>query len=261
MNNLPIDSALVINFMGVLFRIIGIFIWLPMLGDRQIPPTLKIAFAFMLTVMIYPLVSFQPLGENIPPLYIVLMLLKESLIGLVLGFIAKVAFHGVLMAAQFVGYQMGFGMANLLDPSSGAQVSPLSQFKTVIATAIFITLNFHHVFIHSLQVSFHVIPLGELNPSPLLFKNLISFSAQIFIIGIKLAAPILTALVFTMFALGMIARTVPQVNVFVLSFPISFLVGFIVFLFSMRFYTNELMNYFNLFSEHFVNAMSLMAVR
>lgn len=261
MLNFPINEEVVIAFIGVFFRLLGVLILLPMFGERQVPALLKIAFSLILSFIIFPMIKVPVDQINIEVDALIGLVLKESAIGMVLGFVSRIVFYGVLLAAKFVGYQMGFGMANMLDPSSGAQISPLAQFQQVIALAIFLVFNFHHSFIQILKNSFSIVPIGKVYFSPEIGRQLIIYTGKIFLIGVKLAAPILTALVFTMFSLGLIARTVPQVNVFVLSFPISFLIGFIVFIVSLSFFTSELEGYFNMFTGNFTSMLHLMASR
>lgn len=260
MKYLSIDPALIVFFVGVWFRILSMLIWLPVLGDSQIPPMIKIGISFMLALVIYPMVPKINGVIDLQMSFIIYLMLKEAFIGLIIGFVAKIVFYGVMMAAQFVGYQMGFGMASLLDPSTGTSVSPFSQFQTVLATALFLTMNFHHMFIQAIYSSFEIVPLTAFNPSPLLGSRLISLSGEIFTIGIKLSAPVLTALIFTMFSLGLIARTVPQVNVFVLSFPISMVVGFLVFVFSLSFFYSQLGKYYSTITGQIFDVLALVVM-
>lgn len=258
MPDIAINDATLIQFMGVFFRIVGILIWLPILGESQVPAIVKIGLGMLLAIIIFPTLALSPLSVSNDIFTLAWFALKEGSIGLILGLISKTAFYGVLMAAQFVGYQMGFGTASIFDPNSGSQISPFSQFQNAIAVLVFLVFNFHHFFIETILQSFDIVSLGAIRPSPEIAPKLAAITGSIFTVGVKLAAPVLTSLMFTMVALGLIARTVPQVNVFVLSFPISSLTGFAVFVVSISYYSSELRLYFEHFSGEFLTILKLM---
>jgi flagellar biosynthetic protein FliR len=141
----------------------------------------------------------------------------------------------MIMAASLVGFQMGFGMANLLVPDAGQQMTSFSALHRIIVISIFFALNLHFLFINAIAESFQIIPIGGLNLSTSFGSSIIRITAELFAISLQLAAPMLVALLFAMGALGLAARAVPQLNVFVLSFPISFFVGLLVYIATMPF--------------------------
>ena len=123
--------------------------------------------------------------------------------------------------------QMGFSMSSLLDPSMG-QVPLMSVFQTLLASLLFLTLGVHHVFIRAMVDSYALIPLGGWHMSSDLIVFLIDTTAGIFILGIKLAAPVMVALLATSVVLGIMARSFPQMNIFMISFPLNIGLGFVV---------------------------------
>ena len=231
---------------GLIFlRITGIFFFLPIFGDYPTPNRVRILLAAAMTVGFYGLV---PLPDTVAVTTDVILtgwlIFKELLIGLTLGFIARMAFAGVLMAANLVGYQMGFGTASLMMPGADQQMDGFSAFHRVLVILIFLSLDMHHLFVDAIAQSFTIIQLGGVLPQLGLGELLIGLSASIFVISMQLAAPVLVALLFTMAALGLIARTVPQMNVFTLSFPVSFFVGLAVYMATFPFFPEWMREHF-----------------
>jgi flagellar biosynthetic protein FliR len=142
-----------------------------------------------------------------------------------MGFSAKLMFEGIILAANLVGYQMGFGTGSLILGNSEAEMTSFTALHRILVTMIFFSLNLHHAYFTAIANTFDLIPAGAAFPSQSLTATMISATAGIFKTAIQLAAPIFVAMLFTTAALGLVARTVPQLNVFTLSFPISFFIG------------------------------------
>ena len=214
----------------VFLRISGLFFGLPFFGDLVIPIQIRLLCAGALALGIYPLIPIKwGQGFDLSVLGVTSMMLRELLIGLSIGYLGKLIFEGIVMAASLVGYQMGFGTANLLMPGSDLQINAFTALHRIIVLLFFLSLSLHYIFINGIIQSFEIIPAGSSILSPALGATMLKSSAQIFSTALQLSAPILVALLFTMSALGLMARTVPQMNVFTLSFPISFFVGLAIY--------------------------------
>lgn len=187
-----------------------------------------------------------------------LYVLRELVIGLVIGYLARVAFDALLMAANLVAYQMGFGTATLFLPEMGGTVDSFTVFHRMIVMLIFLSLGLHHIWISALADSFRFIPGGMALPQAGLGVLIADLTASIFTTAVQLAAPILVALLFAMAALGLIARTVPQMNVFNMSFPISFFLGLIIYIATMPFFPPWILDYFSGQQDNFFAALRLM---
>ena len=236
MQGLPDPNQLLVGALAFL-RIGGILFALPVIGDSPTPVRARMLLSLALTVGLYPLIppTWAP-SLSVDALQLAAYVAKELMIGLVVGFVARIAFDGVLMAANVVSYQMGFGTANMFMPDFSSQLDAFSAFHRMIIMLIFLTLGLHHVFIAAIVDTFRLIPGGAAELHGSLGPLLVETTGGIITIGIQLAAPILVALLFTMAALGLIARTVPNMNVFVMSFPISFFIGMIVYVATLPFY-------------------------
>lgn len=229
----------------VFLRVGGILFALPVIGDSPTPVRVRAFMALALTVGLYPLIpaGWAP-ALSVDALQIASYVVRELLIGLVVGFVARMAFDGVLMAASIVSYQMGFGTANLFLPDFSSQLDAFSAFHRMVVMLIFLTLGMHHVFIAAMVDTFRIIPGGAAGLEGPIGTILVEITGGIITTGIQLAAPILVALLFTMAALGLVSRTVPNMNVFVMSFPISFFVGMVVYAATLPFFPGWMQEHF-----------------
>ena len=235
----------------VFIRVGSVIFALPLFGDSPVPVRVRVIFSLALSVCIFPLVPLN-WGRDIPheALPLSLVVFREIAIGLVLGFVARIAFDGLLMAAAIVGYQMGFGTANLFVPDAGEQLNGFTAFHRIIMLLIFLTLDFHHGFIIAISNTFKYIHAGGAYLQGDFMSFFIDLTAEIFLTSIQLAAPILVALMFAMTALGLVARTVPQMNVFTLSFPFSFFIGLAIYAATLPLFPPFL-------NDHFINSERL----
>jgi flagellar biosynthetic protein FliR len=234
----PISIEAMMTGTLVFLRTGAVLFALPIIGDQPTPIQVRVLLAAAISLCVFPLLPQSWHLQATPDvLELALLVVKEILVGVALGFIARMTFDGILMAASMVGYQMGFGTANLFVPDAGAQMDGFTAFHRALVMLLFLGLNLHHIFIGGLVDTFKFIPPGGIVVDYASLASLVVHAtASIFTIAIQLAAPILVALMFAMAALGLIARTVPQFNVFVLSFPASFFIGMLVYIASFPFY-------------------------
>jgi flagellar biosynthetic protein FliR len=150
------------------------------------------------------------------------------MVGLTLAFITQIIFAAVEFSGQIIGMQMGLTISSIIDPTRGIQTQIMSVVQTLFATLLFLVLNIHHLFISTIIDSFRVIPLGGWRLNGELIHFLVQRAADVFIIGIRLAAPVMVALLLTTVALGIMARAFPQMNVFMISMPLNIGLGLIV---------------------------------
>lgn len=218
----------VIFFMLVLGRVAGIFAALPVFGGRTVPVRIKAIIVIMTTLICFPTLSVT--APPIPPdvFSLALLLFSEVMIGLTLAFITQIIFAAVEFSGQIIGMQMGLTISSIIDPSRGTQVQIMSVVQTLFATLMFLSLNIHHLFIRAILDSFKVIPLGGWHLSGELVHFLVMRTADIFIIGIRLAAPVMVALLLTTVALGIMARAFPQMNIFMISLPLNVGLGLMI---------------------------------
>ena len=214
------------SFLLTLMRISLLVFLLPFYGGENIPATVKGAFCIVLSLALWPHLSFP--GSYLPahPLGLVLLLVGELLIGLMLGLFVHFIFAGIQTGGQLMGFQMGFSMMQVADPLSGQQISGISHLLYMVAVVVFLCLDGHLFLLQALTRSFAIMPPGGFFARPVLISEIITLSGQMFILAVKVAGPILAALFLIELALALMARAAPQMNLLIIGMPIKIAVGF-----------------------------------
>jgi len=220
-------------FLIVFARMAGIFLIAPVFGSRYLPAQLKIGFALVTTAVLTPVVASRvgqvPDPWSAPVRYAV-TLVSETGIGLVLGYATLLILMTVQVAGQFIDLQMGFGIVNVVDPLSDAPVPLVGNFKYLLAILVFLAVNGHHFLLEALVASYDLVALGQAVYGGLLVSRITDLFSSMFLVAVKLALPVVGTLFLTDVALGIIARTVPQMNILVLGLSVKIIVGIVVLL-------------------------------
>jgi flagellar biosynthetic protein FliR len=210
-----------------MMRVAPILFLMPLLSSATLPTLLKISFTLAVSLVLLPVVKIDARHFPSDPYQFGTFMAAELMIGFILGLSVKLIFAGVQLAGEFVGYQMGLAMANILDPESGMDTTLIAQFYYLVSLLIFLSIDGHHWFIRALFQSFSALSPGEIYLKPGLYQHLIHLSGKMFVIAIKLGAPIMAVMILTQIGLGMIAKLVPQVNVLIASFPLTICLGLV----------------------------------
>jgi flagellar biosynthetic protein FliR len=219
-------ETLVTTFLLVLARLGGLVALAPVFGHLVVPVRIRAGMAAVLAAALVPAVAAAPAPASIWSL--VGMIGVEAGIGAVLGLVAQLVLAGVQIGGQLAGVQMGFGIVNLIDPQTHAQVSVIAQWENLLALLVFLVLDVHHLLLRALIGSFQVAAPGAVALTAASLHDTVAMAADLFVIGVRVAAPVVIALLLTNGALGVLARTVPQLNVFVVGFPLNIGVGLVV---------------------------------
>ncbi|OPL16132.1 MAG: hypothetical protein AVO38_08640 [delta proteobacterium ML8_D] len=212
-------------FIFILLRVSAMMVTIPIFGNRNVPIRAKGGLSLIIAFLLFPFIKF-----NLPPLEIfslILGMLGEVIIGIIIGFAGRLAFAGVQIAGQLIGFQMGFAVVNVFDPITSEQVSIIAQFQYLIAMLIFLAVDGHHVFLSAIAESYRIILPFDFCFSAELMRSIVAISKDIFIIAVKIGAPVITALLMTSIGFGLIARTVPQINILIVGFPLKIAIGLI----------------------------------
>jgi flagellar biosynthetic protein FliR len=246
-------------FFLVFLRVGAILMSIPVFDSKSIPLFFKIALAFTTSMALFPILELEPLALITNFFAMGVSVAGEILLGLVIGFSVKLIFAGIQLAGQLAGYQMGMALANVMDPSSSQQVPLLAQFNNLIALLIFITINAHYWFIRGLAHSFQLVPPLNVKFSGSLMEHLIKMSGSMFVIGIQIGAPVIASLLITSVAFGLIARTVPQMNVFIVAMPLKIAVGLLFLGFSLPYFSAFLEKIFNGLGQNIIFMLKAMS--
>lgn len=217
----------------MLFRIGSMMMVMPIFGYNSIPATARVGVAFLVTSILFPLHPDMQLTLNPGVLEFFAVVLREVFIGLSIGLVTLFIFTGVQFAGHVMGHSMGFGMINAIDPFSEEHMPVLGQLLTMMTLVLFLLMNGHHFLIQAMDESFVRIPVGTGILSDQAIQGFLRLSADIFSIGIKVAAPVLISILVAEVALGIVARTVPQMNVWIIGFPLKIMVGLLTLMISL----------------------------
>lgn len=210
---------------------------MPFFGDSSIPPLVKIFLSFVLGLIMFPLIESQSalLPRDIfnSTLGIASVVMKEAVVGLVVGFIAKMFFESLSFAFTYMGMQMGFTMAAAYDVHTETSTPMISKFVMILATLLFLSFDGHHMLIKAMLESFHLVPVGGVNITKQMVGYIMDAGSQVFWIAVKLSAPMALVIFLINLGFGIIAKAVPQINVLVVSFTVNILTGFLVILLTL----------------------------
>jgi len=220
------------GFVWPFFRVAALVAVAPILGVRVVPMRFRVVIALALTLVIAPML---PPGPGVDPVSAAGVLISacQILIGLAMGFLVRMVFAAVELAGSLIGQTMGLGFAQMMDPANGVTVPVISQFYTVLATLIFLLLNGHLVLIETLVGSFQAIPVALSSITEAGLWTLLAWSGWIFKGALVISLPALAALLLVNAAFGVMMRAAPQLNIFVIGFPISLMLGFVFMLLSL----------------------------
>lgn len=226
------ELGLVLNgveiFLLVFARMTGLFVIAPIFGRRNIPAYFKIGFSFMLALILTNTLKMElpDYSENI--FGYSALIFKEFATGLVIGYASYLIFTAVYLAGQIIDMQVGFGLVNVIDPLSNIQVPVTSNFYFILCMLIFLTVDVHHVLIKALFESYKVISPGGAVFGTQLIDELARLMASVFLLAFKISAPVVATVLIADVALGVLMKTVPQLNVFVVGIPLKILLGIVV---------------------------------
>ena len=258
-NPFHFDPEEVVGFVLVLMRVAGLFLTAPVFSSRQIPVLVKASWVLLTAFLIFPVISLPSQNLPAPGLPLGFAVVRELLVGFSIGLGATLVFTGIQLAGQIIDIQMGLGMVNIIDPVTSAQVSVMGQFYFMVATLVYLSADGHHLLLRGIVDSFGAVPLAGAHFTPALGSKMMDLFAQVFFIAFRVGAPVIGALFITNMTLGIIARTVPQMNVFIVGMPLGLAVGLVITAFSMGFFTFMLQGLFKGMHRDF--AILLQALR
>jgi len=229
-----IPAGLIINgfdmFLLVFVRMTGLFVVAPIFGRRNIPTYFKVGFSFFIALILVNTIPLQQVQYDENILSYALLVIKEFVLGLSIGFVAYLVFTAIYIAGEVIDMQIGFGIVNVMDPVNNIQVPVTSNVYFIISMLLFLAIDGHHMLIRTLYYSFDSLPVGGAMFDKDLVNGLMDLFGTVFATGIKIAGPILASILIADIALGAISKTVPQINIFVIGMPLKIIVGLIVLL-------------------------------
>ncbi|MEN6619940.1 MAG: flagellar biosynthetic protein FliR [Smithella sp.] len=246
-------------FVLILLRVGAIVVTIPVISEASVPARFKAALTILITLIIFPLVvSKIPQTANFQVLILMYRMAGEVMIGLIIGYAARLVLAGIQMAGDIIGFQMGLSIANIIDPMSSEQVSIITELQYLIALLIFLAVDAHHIFFAAIIHSYTILKPLEFHFSGPLMQAILNYSKEMFVIAIKLAVPLIAVMLFTNVGLGIVARTVPQINIFIVGMPLQIAIGLIFLGLTPPMFIKLTQGYFLNFESKIITLLRLM---
>ena len=223
--------GILLGFTLILTRISAFFVVLPVFGSEIIPVRLKAAAAVLVTIF-FSMVTTLPFdAAKVTALQAGLLIAGEAFYGLALGLIANCIFAVVRLAGRIIEQQMGLDIAQVVDPLTGESADPLSMFLEIIFIVVFLAANGHHLLLMVISRSYQDFAPGTVPAIPVMVEAVAKSGSVMFVAALRLAAPMLAAFLLLIVIIAVLARIVPEMDIFFLSFPLR--VGFGLFITAM----------------------------
>lgn len=219
------------TFLLVFLRVTSMLYVFPVFSAPQIPMQVRFGFGVLLSYMLYRIVP--PVHMSYGVYDLVLAGASQVVLGMIVGFVASLVFTGIQFAGELIDLQIGFAIANVINPQTQQNVTIIGEFQLALATLIFLATDSHYFLIQGIAGSFNLVPLPYITLDPSLAGNVTLFFTQSFLIVFRIAAPVISALFLTNIALAFMARVAPQMNVFVIGLPLQIGVGLIMLAISL----------------------------
>ena len=218
-NLLPLIQDYLPLFWVILIRVGGILVAIPAIGSRTVPLQVRIGLVIGLTVVLFPIVSDHvPLSISSPQ--ILPLMFTELMIGMVLGFAIRFVMTAFEIAGELIGVQMGINLIGALDPVGGAGSVPIvGQFMGMLGMLVFFAIDGHHMMFEALVASFQLVPPLQFHFSGRLVEAILTLGVGMFVLALKIGAPVMTALFIVTLAMGILGRSIPQLNVMLNNVP------------------------------------------
>jgi flagellar biosynthesis protein FliR len=241
------------SVMVIGLRVSGLMLFAPFFGSAVIPPRIKVVLIIAITAVLYPVYSPHLAGVSMS--HWPVLVASETVIGIAMGVATNVVFEAAQMAGQVLSVQMGYSLVNILDPSTQVESTVIAFFHQSMAMLIFLGLDVHHWILRAVANSFDYLPPGSATLNPMFVQALLRDGAIVLVLGIQIAAPVLSATLLADVVLGLLGKASPQMPLMLLGPAVKSMLGVVVFGVTMRFWPHMFEQYF---SESIVYAEHLM---
>jgi len=221
-------TGLLTVYMLVFSRVGAMISLLPAFGDMGVPPRVRLSLALAISLAITPAVA--GFYKNIPdaPIAFAILIAQEVTSGIVIGAIARLIMSALQVGGYLIATQTGLAFAQTVDPTMGVQGAILGTFFSLLGTVMIFATNMHHLALGAIEGSYHMLPPGGSFPTGDLAELAIRYTSGAFLMGMQLAAPFIVFGFVVTAAIGILARLMPQLQVFFIAMPINILAGFLI---------------------------------
>ena len=226
-------SIPLLNIILVGGRMAGMIFTAPIFSSRNYPVQVKIGFVFFLSILVYPLVTID-VGYALDTFWgFGWLLANEVAIGMTMGFIMNIYFNFIYFAGDLIDRNIGFAMANVVNPLDESQIAVTSNLFFIFATLIFLQFNLHHELISALIISYNRVAVGSTLLLSGSYRIILDVVANSFVLGFQIAAPFVITVLISNIILGLLSKAMPGMNIFILGMPFKIFFGFLLFIMLM----------------------------
>lgn len=212
----------------VFSRVLGIFAFNPLLSRRNIPQIVKVVCCILISMIVIMVRQPEPVETGTVIGVYLAMLLKEGFVGAVIGFITDMFFYTVQMSGEIMDMQSGLGMAKVFDPGTNLQMSIMGSFVSFMMYLYFFVTNAHLTYIELFVKSFDVIPLGFEGINPDLGITIVEYFSVVLTLVLKIAMPLVVSQTILQFCIGVLMKSVPQIQIMVINIQLKVGFGFLI---------------------------------
>ena len=210
----------------------------PIFGNRTVTRRVRIFIGIACALAVFTANPYVPLGYSTFLGYTII-LLKELIVGITIGFMSNVTLSIINAAGQFIDREIGFSMVSDFDPGMNTEITITAEFYNMLVMLIMLCSNMHYFILSALSDSFQLIPLGNVTiDTGTLYDTMVRYIADYFIISVRIALPVIIATMLLNVVLGVLAKTAPQMNMFVIGMQLKIFVGFAVLFVTIGFLPN-----------------------
>ena len=255
----------VLSFFAVLVRLSVLFSIVPFFGDRLILAPIKVLLSIVVSITLFPvLVASGSIKVSDAHVWgataggLTSTIALEVMFGLALGFVSRLVFEALALGANLVGNFMGFASASVYDPHQESQTEVVAHIQTTLAMLLFLVIDGHHVLLRAILDSYKVVGIGKAGFNDVFQHQLIFMTAEVFRFGVQMASPTALGLFLLNMIFGVLSKSLPQLNLLVITFAANALVGFAILFISFLEFHDSIGGMFGRMNEWMRSIMIIM---
>jgi len=246
-------------FLFIFIRVTAVFVTAPLFSNKAFPSMAKIALALVISYLIFTFINKDSIQLEITLSFIFTNVIKEILTGVILGFSVALVFFAISFAGTIIGFDIGMAMAQVLNPTEETNNNVLGEYLYILAILILILINGHHYIIRSITYSFTIVPIGMYSLNTEVFDFIVKMGASVFVLAVKIASPILVSFFLVHLAEGIMARVIPQMQVFFVTYPLKIGLGIVMLMVTIPLYVYLIKNLLHSYEDKLYQLIQTMS--
>lgn len=256
MTNIPVTDFVAVLL--IFMRILGVLIASPIFGSNSIPVIVRILLSAFIAYIAFLSLDTNSFPKEVEFLPLAVYGVKEIITGLIIGFALNMVFYAVSYAGLLIGFDMGLSMAIVFNPGQETEENIIGQALNIMAIFVFFIINGHHYLISATVASFKIIPIGKFVINEPTYQLLIKYTGAVFILAVKIASPIMISYFLIVLAEGILARVIPQMQIFFVAQPLVTGIGYLLLIVALPIYVYFLKNLLKSYETNLYNLIKAM---